>query len=921
MLRAARPGREGITMRNESRLVRPEFARPDSMQPATARLEPSGPSARRGIDRAASRRSGARTLSRVVRSLLGATGLALATLAPLAPLDEVPGLARISFVSTAGAQSSRDVVANAIGMKRFDRLCAYYLAPTESELELLDRLHEAYLDRFRAEIEPQIEAVMKTMGGGMPSKSEFERFLRELDTLNTRIAEADNAFLNAVSESLAEDRRAGVARLRDARERQRLLSGLGRFAPMMFGGGGSFVDLSDLVVQPRVLATVPADRREQFGAVLVGMEQRLTAQARAYNARMREGMMKFFDAASSMQSAAQPVEGESPEQAMARAEAMQKAYADAIGEVGGEFRKAVRANFDANRDTLQQLAGILPDETLYDLRARLALKSVGMMGMGLAMGPGGDPATSIARIASRVRRDSTITDEARAQVDAILRDWRRSNAESLEAVASAVANNTGMRMFGGGDDTPEMQALTAAMAKRTAAEQDALSRLEAALGEANGIIARREVPSDGVSAPEEQFVIAPEPDSATASAGAGPGGEIPAAELPGLDAGTAQPLEARTVASAFRVLGTEPGEGDVVDAIVESWRQNDWTPVVEPIQRALASAGGRVYSAGADGEVVYDDAAVKEVEQARAQLATATFEADAKLATNLAGALGLAADDPSLLLLRLERLSLLAGRGTGGGTTYPKSILRLLQDAELDPATAKALVESARPGLTSLADEIPALAKAVLERGRAVTEAERGFSTRDPARVRESSAAYSRLLQEGAVANAALGKRIAEVYDAACVAAISDADLARAAQRARMRAMNPEIFRVSSSAERQLAAAKRLPGLDDDKRAKLEALAAEYDALYLKLSEQMIVPAIDAFPGDGSQEAWQEFARKQAEAQKIGFQRKQLTDKTLLRLRRMLGAELAARVPGLLPDDTDIEVPQEPAGFFPQDED
>ncbi|MFN9077015.1 MAG: hypothetical protein ACK5WX_06270, partial [bacterium] len=133
-------------MRNESRLARPEFARPEAVvvRHASAWPEPSSGSGLRGHARSAACKTRARTLSRVVRSLLGATGLALATLAPLAPLDEVPGLARVSFVSTAGAQSSRDVVANAIGMKRFDRLCAYYLAPTESELELLDRLHEAY---------------------------------------------------------------------------------------------------------------------------------------------------------------------------------------------------------------------------------------------------------------------------------------------------------------------------------------------------------------------------------------------------------------------------------------------------------------------------------------------------------------------------------------------------------------------------------------------------------------------------------------------------------------------------------------------------------------------------------------------------------------------------------------------------------
>lgn len=862
-----------------------------------------------------------RRVRTLARRVLSAVLLASAMAAPLAPIDMVPGLASVGLVARASAQSQRDIVCNAMGMRRFDRLSRAYLAPTDAELEALDRLHEAYLDKFRAELEPQIEALIKTMSGSMPTKSEFERFLRELDALNARIAEADTAFLNAVADVVAEPRKAAVNRLREARERQRLLAGLGRFAPMMFGGGGSFVDLSDLVVQPRVLASVPAERREQFDAVLAGMEQRLTAQARAYNARMREGMLKFFEAASAMQGGLAPVEGEAPEQTAARVQAMQQAYVDAMSEVGGEFRRAVRGNFDANRDALQQLSQILPEDVALDLRTRAALKAIGLMSVGMSMGAGGDPETVVRRLSTRIGRAGSVTPEARAQAEAVLVAWRRTNAESLEAIARAVSEGASASPFDAGG-SPESRAIGEAVAAREQREQDVYRQLLAILGAGNGIIEERMMPDESGEPTVAQLFIADESETdATGSASAGPGGDIPEATLPGLDMSGAQPFEPRFVAEAFRMLGTEPGEGDVVDAIVDSWRTNEWIPRIEPLRRELAAASARVYSAGADGQILYDDEAVRTVERVRQQMSAAVFELDAKLATSLSGALGLAIDDPSLLLLRLERLAVLAGRGAGADSGYPRSILQLLKSAELDPATARAVLENGRAGWTALADEIPALAAAVLERGRQITVAERGFSTRDPQLVRESSADYTRLLQEGTAANAALGKRIGEIYDSACAAAITDPDTSHAARIARLRAMHPSIYRMADSAQRQLSGARRLPGLSDDQRARIEALAAEYDAVYLKLSEQMVLPPLDPFPGDGSQESWQEYARKQAEVQKIGFQRRQLTDKTLLKLRRTLGDAMAAQVPGLAPGDEDLLGSRDGANWFAGEDD
>ena len=76
-----------------------------------------------------------------------------------------------------GAQA----VASPLTTKRLERLLRVYVSPTAEEASAIDRLHEAYLAKFRAELDPEIQAVGRSMGGAMPSQQEFEKFLRDLE--------------------------------------------------------------------------------------------------------------------------------------------------------------------------------------------------------------------------------------------------------------------------------------------------------------------------------------------------------------------------------------------------------------------------------------------------------------------------------------------------------------------------------------------------------------------------------------------------------------------------------------------------------------------------------------------------------------------------------------------------------------------
>ncbi len=879
-----------------------------TMQTSSMRLFMSTPSLASAVARAG------RALSvRCLRTAL----LVAAIAAPITPFDAIPAFEGVSLVSRASAQNWREMLGGPITTKRFERLSRAYLSPTDAELAALDSLHETYLEKFRLELEPELAAMGSSMNGGMPTKAEFDKFLREIDRLNARVADADNVFLNAAGELIAEDRRAGLNRIRDARERQRLLSGLARLAPMMFGGGGSFVDLSDLVVQPKIFAAVTDEQRELFGSILAGIEARVTSQARAYNARTREGMGKLFDVMQTMQGMESGAEDADQAVALARMEAMQTAYVTAMAEIGADFRKAVRGNFAANRESMQQLAAVLPASIVIDLRTTLATKATGMMGAMSRMGGGGGRGgASVSNIVSRMRRDESISAEVKEQANAILVTWRSDNADTSEAFAKLlVDSDTNPMMSFGADESGGLAALTAASAKIRSAETTAFQALHGLLGgENNQYVAKYTTHEREGTASVDEFrgVAAAKPVTADA---------IPEVRMPGIDQGVVTATTSATAMQIFRTLGRDAAMDTVIDAVVQAWTEDEWNPRINPLQETIGKASAKVYSASADGRVAYDLAAVAQVQQARQAMSVAVFELDAKLEASLASALGINADDAAFLLLRLERLAVVLNRTSGPESGMVGSVVALLTSAKLDATTSAAIMEAGRAEFTTLASELPAMLNARLDMGQKTLEAEVGFSGVDSTRVQAASADYARLVQEASKLNADLGKRVGTIFDAACVAAVSDPDMLSAAKRARMRSMYPSIYRVSDSAERQLNSAARFTELTDDQRGQIEALRAEYNAVYEKLSEQMVMPDFDAFPGDGSADAFQAYAKRQAEVETFRFQRKELTEKSLNQLRRTLGPTLSAKVVGLVPDEDEEPAELNQSNWMAADED
>jgi hypothetical protein len=226
------------------------------------------------------------------------------------------------------------------------------------------------------------------------------------------------------------------------------------------------------------------------------------------------------------------------------------------------------------------------------------------------------------------------------------------------------------------------------------------------------------------------------------------------------------------------------------------------------------------------------------------------------------------------------------------------------------------VIEGSSAEFTALASELPAQLAQRMENAEKIATVERDFASRDQARIEASSRIYSTLIAASAALDTEFGASISALFNAAVDANVADPATNAALKRACVRSMHPEIYRVKDSAERQLAASTQLAGLSEDQLARLDALRAEYEVIYDALCVEMAAGSSNPFPMGASPEDWQEYTKRAAAIEQIRFRRNERTEKTLGELRRILGSELAASVPGLVIDpEAEADANDNPYGF------
>jgi hypothetical protein len=835
----------------------------------------------------------------------------------------IVALAALLSSAAATAQVGQ-LVGSPLTTKRFERLLRVYVDPTPEEAKALDGVHEAYLDRFRAELDPEIQALSRSTPTGMPSKEEFEKFLRDLERLEAKIAEADKAFFDSAAALVAPERRGGIERVRGARERQRELGGFSRMGSMMFGGGGSFVDLADLLSREQTVRLVPADLRPQFDAMLVEQERRTLAQAKAYGSSVRKSMSKIYDIMAEAQSAGlgdvdvpagADADGANPEEVAAAAQAAQGRMAgmmQSLRALGEEPRKAVEANFTANRSAIRQFASVLPELEIYRLRAALSEKSVGMMGAMMMGGPG-NPAGDVSAVIRRVRRDATIGPDVKAALAPIELDWRRERAEHSEKLADvALSIDMSAMMVGGdgGDPMAAMRPLQERAEQGEAIDRRAYAAVVALLGEEVSDRFVTKLESGNREGGTTYYPV-------SAPAEAESEGEAPSWEpsfTMMLDAPA--PMAVRDVVAALRAVGVEPPAVEVLDAVVEAWKVREWDAKVAPIGRELGEARRLLYLPSEDGQARRSEAMSASMQSALRRIADAMIAADIALCADLATALDLNPNGAGLLLLRLERLRLATEGAYYGNERTIVSPLKLIASARMDGPTARAFIENTAASWDALASELPSLLKASVDR---LTERDALQATLGE---RAEFERYTAMIARHSRASQELMDRVRSIHRAAVDAATDDPARRTAIWRGYLAVENPAVYQPADSALRQLDDAIALGDLSIDQRGRLDALRAEYEAAYLSLSEKIVEGSAGMVAGSDP-DGWREYQERAEVVEKIRFERNERTEKARSEARRILGDELASRVRGLVPDEADPSAGRRATGFNPflEDED
>jgi len=835
------------------------------------------------------------------------------------------------------AQRSTQMVGGPLTTKRFERLLRAYVQPTTAEATALDRLHEAYLERFRAELDPELENLGKSMAGGMPTLQEFRKFMRELERLQARIGDADAALFASCAELIAEERRAGLSRVRDARERQRALGGLTGMSSMMFGGGGSFVDLADLATRDRVLGAVPADMRGRFDAFLAAQEARLLVQARNYDKASTKALEGYFEAMVAMQGggsagsdAGANTDGEgqteevSSEAAVATArDKMQRRMQQErerqmqlMRNAGAEPRKVVAANFAANRSALTELTGVLPQSVLDELRVEVANRAVGVMGLAMMdVGGFGGSSASPAVVAARMRRDGELDAESVAQSRAIVATWRHEHAAAVEEAAEAVLANSGagasmMPRFEGGAGAPDEATtrLEEKLAKaRTAiegADQKAYRALSA-LGGGRGLTYLAAFAGEDGAESFQAKEWKPVDAAAIADPAADPNNEQytgRASAYRGFAEGNAMPQAptVREIMADLALVGVGADSADTIESVVAAWNDGVFATSIAPMSAQAVELSRNLWVRDAETGYARKTENAAAYQQLTRRIADEYLAAEEVLFADLAAALGLAADGPELTALRLERAEALSAGNSPfeAGTRRVSTPLRTVARAGLAPEAARTLfagsIDAWRALVASVAERTNARRNAQGEIDRLQDAA--GAPGADGAAIAEKTGRAWAALTALAKAD---GQAMRATLDEAA-AKLDDASAAKLRLAARQLAY-PELHRPADSASELLARALAVKGASDDQTARLEALKAEYDAVFESLTVRMIAERERA--SDAGDAGWQEEMRRSEAVEKIRFQRDERTAKARSEARRILGDALASTVRGLVPDE------------------
>ena len=809
----------------------------------------------------------------------------------------------------ADAQSTRSIVGGPLTTARFERYAELLLRAPDGEMQAVDRLHEAYLDRFRAELDPELRETYKTAMNAGQDGREFEQLLKRIDRMSVRIGEVDDAFFAAASGALAEPRRAALQRIKEMRERERLTGGYAGFSTMLVGNGTGFVDFVDVLARGRYSGAIAPERRAELDALLATQSSRLSSQARTFASEARSGMLAYFELSQQMIEAGAAADGDAAnaggEEAERSAEERRERFSRSVSEAGRGLRKVIRLNHSENKAAAAQLEQMLAPLVHAQFREELVLRSLGATVFTYL-----DASPQLAGVVRRIREDPRLPDGSAEALDEAEAAWRAGRATVLEGFLSLLDETeapSALMQYAAAQDTANVPEQALAFAEKCGRARTQLERLDrefidrlvAILAARSGVYFDEIPPPDGVddgAGPRYAVKIddgEPGPDAEELERGAFAGRT---------DSGAPAPTALALVQQALELAGVEADLG-LVETVYESWRRDRWDARIPALIEAYDRLQSEAYGVGAEEfTVVYDPAKFAAWRDSGIALANAVAEVHAALLADLGGALGRPADDPAFLLLRLrevERLRFveLSSVMRQANPTIP-SVLWLLVGARAQPAEVRALLSDGAEEWGAIADAVRAIEVRLEELSYDLVRLQVEIDRRGGESTAADSARWTSISGEKRRQVDDLRVRLVRRIEEALEKTIADPDRRTAFMRSLQRQVHPDFSEAGDSAERQLDEAAAIDGLTEDERARIDAMRAEYLAVFDGLTTRMIEAARKWDEKALRDEAQMEDALLE-EIEQLRLDRKERTDKVLGELRRLLGAERAARIRGL----------------------
>jgi len=811
------------------------------------------------------------------------------------------------------------------------------LGLSAQQRQSVESLHEMYREEFRALREGDLERTLREMpGGGMgggfggmggmgamnADRKTVEKSVRDLDAINNRIKAVDNTFFDQMQSMLTEEQTATMQRVRMMRERARFRTGLSRMSTFM--NSASQVDLSVLVDD----LDLSEQEFAQVDPLLATYESTLTAAARRLHEEGGRMTLEMLDKMKARGFDAQAMQDRE------RRGQMFETFRGVWSEVNATLQERAGEISTLNRKTLRGIAPLLESSKARRLRDDFIVRGYPEANLN----PG-----QVNRAFASALTFEDLSAEQRAAVTA-LRDEHfaaldRINEQFMDVIDD---RRKSMSMFGGDGEQRQRfeQAAAELRENMTTLMATADQSLRGALGpELAARLDQRLAQGDGgksetVAAGRISF-------AANAFGGGGPvtftasALEVTMDTEPVADPYLPSPISARELETYARRLRLGDDERTIMAGVHEEYLSR-FTQVEETQYKTVRDLESKLWAIDPKTQQMSPPtaASIDNLYAARHSALETAIGVDASFFDDLAMTL-LDSQAAGVARLRQARLrdlyrretdtvnGMAMGMGGGpgsrgmrfnmmGGGSAVVDLIAVIDELTLSPIDQGAFDGALLEHETAIAVAMKSMYernvrfqqrmdKLAAENAQANADGQQrgnggGRGGPGGGAWRDAMETDGRAAREAK--QAVIGRNQESLLSLKALLPEGDAETLR---RAYNRKAYAEVFRDGRSAEPKLAAALQLPDLTDQQRPQVETIVGEFRANYDEICEHMIVAQANApqFGGPGGNRDWQAMQEGMRAAEKLRFDRNDLNDRTVTRLRALLTDDQVQRLGGL----------------------